>query len=281
MNDGLGAVEADIRTAVEMAGLHARGLSLISPLGVGKGMRYAYRVETADGRVIKARHFESPGESRRVFELRRGIDDAFAAVFGCFGTVLLEEWIAGEMLDPHDTEGWAQTAGAIVGRLHARPLPSQISPDEGTRRWNESAAGDIEVLRHAKVLPEATCDALQIAVRCHDPGRARIALIHKDFCAENMLVDAAGRLRIIDTERITFEPVGFELGWTWHRWPMLPPAWERFVDGYGSTAPAAPEAEEYWRLICGLTLSRVFLQRVPARRDAQIARLLHCLHNAA
>ena len=33
-----------------------------------------------------------------------------------------------------------------------------------------------------------------------DPGSAPAALIHRDFCAENMLIDREGRLRVIDND---------------------------------------------------------------------------------
>ena len=44
-----------------------------------------------------------------------------------------------------------------------------------------------------------------------------------------------------------------------------------------SAAPPAPDASHYWRIVTGLTLARVFFQRMPARLDAQLARLLDLL----
>jgi aminoglycoside phosphotransferase (APT) family kinase protein len=88
-----------------------------------------------------------------------------------------------------------------------------------------------------------------------------------------MLIDAAGRLRIIDTERIAIGPAGFDLGWTWHRWNMPPRAWERFLAGYRAGGGVEPEAARYWRIVTGLTLARVFWQHIPSRLEAQIVKL--------
>lgn len=275
------ALEAAVRAALARAGWGPRRLALVSPLGERKGMRYAYRVETDDGRTVKARHFGSAAEARRVEALRLGLDDAFAPVLGRVGAVLIEAWLDGVMLAAAEADAWTGAAGAVLGRLHARRLAPAVATQDDTRRWNEAAAVDVALLQEAEVLSGTTSDVVRAALRRHDPGRARLALIHKDFCAENMLIDTQRRLRIIDTEQLAVEPIGFDLAWTWHRWPMSPQAWAQFMAGYRSAMPAVPEAGEYWRIVTGLTLARVFFQRMPARLPAQLASLLRCVAMAA
>jgi Ser/Thr protein kinase RdoA (MazF antagonist) len=272
----LAELETEIRDALERNGLRPGHLSLVSPLGERKGMRYAYRVQTDDGRVVKARHFGTADEARRVYELRRRLEAAFAPVLAVSGAVLIETWVDGEMLGA-DAEAWAQTAGALLGRLHAAPLGADISTQCGTMRWSEAAAADLDLLRGAGVIDSAENESFRAAIALRDPGRARVALIHKDFCAENMLIDNHGALRIIDTEQLAIDPIGFDLAWTWHRWPMPPESWSQFLSGYRSTAPWKPQAQEYWRIVTGLTLARVFFQRMPARLDVQLGRLRRCL----
>jgi Ser/Thr protein kinase RdoA (MazF antagonist) len=268
-----------VRDALARAGWRPRRLELISPLGVGKGVRYAYRVETDDGRTVKARQFGSDAEAERVETLRRGIDDAFAPVLGRIGPVLIEAWLDGTMLAGADAEAWTQTAGAVLGRLHAHRAGADAVT--GTASWTAAASADLALLQQVGALSATDADRVRAALDQGDPRRARVGLIHKDFCAENMLIDARRRLRIIDTELITVDPLAFDLGWTWHRWPMSPRGWERFTAGYRSTAPAEPEAEAYWRIATGLTLARVFLQRMPARLDAQLASLSRCVAAAS
>jgi len=281
MASDLSQVEAEIRGVLQRRGSRPRRLSLVSPLGERKGMRYAYRVDTDDHRILKARHFGTADEARRVYELRRGLDGAFAPALECCGAVLIEAWVEGEMLGMSEAEAWAQPAGVLLGRLHARPLAPGVSSACDTARWSEASSADLDLLEHAGVMSAARGESLAAAVRRGDPGRARVALIHKDFCAENMLVDSAGALHIIDTEQLAIEPVDFDLAWTWHRWPMSPAAWARFMVGYRSAAPLKPAAQAYWRIVTGLTLARVFLQRMPDRLDAQLDRLIRCLADAA
>lgn len=281
MTTDLTALETEVRDAVALGGWRASHLALVSPLGEHKGMRYAYRVDTDDGRIVKARHFGSADEARRVHELRFGLEDAFAPVLGRVGAVLIEAWIEGAMLGAGEAESWTRTAGALLGRLHARRLGPDVVAEEDTARWNEAAAADLALLREAEALPATACETIRAALQRHDPARARVAVIHRDFCAENMLIDTRGRLRIIDTELIAVGPIGVDVAWTWHRWPTSPQSWQRFIAGYRSAAPAEPEVLEYWRIVTGLTLARVFSQRMPARLDAQVASLLRCVTSAA
>lgn len=274
-------LEAALREALARSGWRPRRVQLISPLGARKGVRYAYRVETDDGRTVKARQFGSAAEAERVQMLRVGIDDAFAPVLARLGAVLIEAWLDGAMLAPTAADAWAYTAGAILGRLHAQPPAPDTAIDTPTAAWTAGALADLALLQDAGALPPPTAEAVHAAMRRHDPTRARVALIHKDFCAENMLIDGAARLRIIDTELITVEPIGWDLAWSWHRWPMRADAWADFMAGYASTAPPAAAAPAYWRIVTGLTLARVFLQRMPARLDGQIASLLRCVTEAA
>lgn len=280
MTADLTALETDVRAAVARRGLRVRRLTLVSPLGARKGARYAYRVDTHDGRSVKARHFGSVDDARRVHELRRGLETAFAPVLERCGAVLIEAWIEGDMLDAAGAEAAARRAGALLGRLHARALPPGTPTHVATAHWSDSAGADIDLLHESRALSAAGRECLAAALRRHDPGRARTALVHKDFCAENMLVDVRGRLRIIDTELIALDPAGFDLAWTWHRWPLSAPGWARFMAGYRSAAPAVPAAPAYWRIVTGLVLARVFHQRMPARLDAQLARLRRCVEDA-
>lgn len=282
MMTDLRTVETEVRDAVARFGREVCEIVLVSPLGERKGIRYAFRIDDHHGRTLKARHFGSEAEARRVYDLRLDLDDAFAPVLGRVGAVLLETWIEGAMLVPGETDAWVSaTAGGILRRLHARPLPAGFPERQRTARWTEAAVADLELLQQARVLTAADGDAVGDALRRHDPGSARVGLIHKDFCGENMLVDRSGRLRIIDTEQLAVEPVAFDLAWTWHRWPLSAMSWAAFMEAYRGSAGPSPEAQDYWRLITGLTLARVFLQRMPERLDGQVARLNQCVAETA
>ncbi len=277
MTTDLPGAEMEIRDALERSGHQPLRLVLISPLGERKGMRFAFRVETHDGQTLKARHCGDANEAQRIEELRRGLEDSFAPVLERIGAVLLEEWVEGEMLDVLAAEEWVPLAGALLGRLHARPLPTGVAAEVGTARRNETAEIDLDTLQAASALTAGECRAVRDALRAADPVRSRVVLNHKDFCVENMLIDGSGQLRIIDTEQLAFDSGGFDLGWTWHRWPMSAASWARFVAAYRSSSPWQPFAQHYWRIVTGLILARVFMQRMPKRLDAQLARLRQCV----
>jgi Ser/Thr protein kinase RdoA (MazF antagonist) len=266
-------VSRDVEDALERHGLRRRRVELVSPLRERKGIRFAYRVDTAEGRTIKARHFGSSGDARRHFELRAGLEAAFAPALANYGSVVLEEWVEGVPLAELDTDARAEEAGALLGSLHARPIGPRVPPDVSTRRWAEGAESDLATLTSARALGPDEAARLRAEVRRRDPRSARAALIHLDFCAENMLIDPHGKLRIIDNELLGINPAGLDLGRTFHRWPMPEAAWHRFLRGYRSSAPREPEAIGFWKISAALTGTRVFLQRMPERVDASVALL--------
>ena len=266
-------VPRDIREALERHGLRPRRIELVSPLRERKGMRLAYRVDADDRHRVKVRHFETQEGARRHFELRADLEAAFTRVLASYGSVLIEEWVEGVPLTEPDSDSRAEEAGALLGRLHARPmgpdLPSMIS----TRKWSEGAESDLAILTSAGALAPEEAARLRAELCRRDPQLARAALIHLDFCAENMLIDTHGKLRVIDNELIAINPVGLDLGRTFHRWPMTDATWRRFLRGYRAAAPGEPQATGFWKIAAALTGTRVFLQRMPQRVEASVALL--------
>jgi aminoglycoside phosphotransferase (APT) family kinase protein len=266
-------VRDDIARALERHDMTPREVVLVSPLGERKGVRLAYRVDLADGRRVKARHFGSEEAACRVFELHTGREVAFARPLLRSGAVVVEEWIEGRSLGDAEAEGWAEEAGGLLGRLHRSPLPVGAPAEARTGPWRDAAESDLALLAQSGGLAEPDVGSLRAALEARDPGAARVVLVHKDFCAENMLIDGHGRLRIIDNEQLDVAPAGFDLGRTFHRWPMEKATWARFLRAYRACAHAAPEATGFWKIVASLETTRVFLQRLPARLDASLARL--------
>ena len=266
-------VRREIDRALAQHGLRPRRVVLISPLKERKGIRFAYRVELEDGRRVKARHFGSEEGARRLFELSAGLGESFARPLAQYGPVLVEEWVEGGPLSGLEAEAWAEDAGILLGRLHTTPLGARVPPTSSTRRWREAAESDLTLISLAGKLAAGEVASLQSEIARRDPEVARVVLIHKDFCAENMLIDLHGRLRVIDNEQLEIAPAALDLGRTFHRWPMSHGTWTRFLRGYRSSAPREPEAIAFWKIVASLETTRVFLQRLPARLDASLALL--------
>jgi aminoglycoside phosphotransferase (APT) family kinase protein len=263
----------EVEQALAQHGIAARTVDLVSPLGARKGRRWAYRIEAHDGRVVKARQFENEEEARRVFEIRAGLEDAFAPVIARHRAILVEEWIDGVPLAEGEWAARAEEAGALLGRLHARPLALNTPAAFDTVRWRDGVESDLDLLAGAGKLGADEIAQLREEIGRRDPATARAAVVHLDFCADNMLIDPRGRLRVIDNEMMGVGPPGFDLGRTFNLWPMADSARTAFRSGYDSSAPQQPQAMGFWRIVACALGARIFLERDPARRTASLAQL--------
>ena len=258
------AITREIEEAFDREGLRPRRSVLISRPEERKRMRCAYRVELEDGRTIKARQLESIEAASRLFELRVGLEEAFAPAMAQHGRVLLEAWIEGVPLTELDAEARAEEAGALLGRLHSIEVaarPQTVS----TLQWRERTKEDLESLVEAGKLGLREVARLDAELDRWDPETARLACVHRDFCAENMLIDPRGRLRIIDNEWFTIDPAGLDLGRTFTRWPMSQGAWGRFRRAYRSTARVDRGTLPFWKIVSSLWSARFRLKQAPER----------------
>jgi hypothetical protein len=263
----------EIEAALERFGITPRRVALISPLKERKGSRLSYRVDADDGRTIKARQLDTSDGARRLLALRAGLEEAFAPALAQYGCVLIEEWIEGLPLTELDAEARAEEGGVLLSRLHARALDPGAPSTFSTGKWSERAMSDLEILAGAGKLDAGEATALRAEIQRRAPEAARAVVVHLDFCAENMLIDARGQLRVIDNELLAIRPAGLDLGRTFDRWPMSDGAWGRFLRGYRSVAAAEPEAIGFWKIVAALTGARVRFERSPARLVATLALL--------
>jgi len=255
----------DVRTAVERAGLRAREVGLLSPPDPRKRNRSAWRVDLEDGGTVKARRLESAAAARELRALREGVDPAFVAVVGCHEAVLLEEWVDGQPLSDDAARARAGEAGALLGRLHAAPHPAVA-----TGRWRTQAERDLDSLDAARVLDAREVASLRCRLAAQDPGASRGALVHRDFCAENMLVDPRGRLRVIDNEWFAIDAAGLDLARTLYRWPMDDGPRGAFLAAYRDAAGSDAGPLGFWELVAVLWSARARLDQPADRRGVPI-----------
>jgi aminoglycoside phosphotransferase (APT) family kinase protein len=259
----MSTIPQEIATALGEHGMRRRAIEVLSPPEPRKRGRSVYRVELEDGRTVKARLLESADAARRLFDLRARIDDAFTPALGHHGCVLLEAWAEGRPLTGADAGRRAAEAGALLARLHATPLADGAAIDAEAPRAR--AARDLETLAAAGALAPADAVRLAATLRRLDPGASPAALIHRDFCAENMLIDPDGRLRVIDNEWLAVGPPGFDLARTRTRWPMASDVWRRFLRAYRAAARRDPGPLELWTIAAVLMTARVRLHGDPGR----------------
>ncbi len=269
------AVEEAIAAALDEYGVGPRTLVPISPIHGLKHDRYTLLVETGDGARIKARSLDDAAEAESLCELRHELGPAFAPVLHRRGAVLIEEWIEGATAGPEEAAGRAAEAGSVLGKLHARPLGEDEPEEQRTTRYTERAHAELERLASDERLTPDTAEALLAEVETLDPGAFRPALIHRDFCAENFVIDDGGRLVVIDNEWFEIGAPGFDLARTYHRWPMPAPAWERFRRAHREAAGEV-EALRFWMVSTALFGAGVY-QRLSDPRVDPLLELLGAL----
>jgi hypothetical protein len=248
----------EIAAALDHAGVRAHGAVAITTLTSPRHRRAVYRIELVSGETIKARRLEDEATACALHDLRRRVPAAFVPVLARHGCVLLEPWIAGEELrDRSPSASILAVAGALLAALHAVTTAVGRSAREPatTAPWRARSERAFVELGRRGVLAAGTCERLHEILARLDPGTAAVGLVHTDFCGENMVVDGAGRLHVIDNERLSVDALGYDLGRTWSRWNLTDAQWARFAAAYaaGGGPPEAFAALDFWRLVATAT----------------------------
>ena len=264
------ALDVPVRRIVALTRLRAPGVEHAS-----------FRLELADGRVLKGRRLLSAEHAARVTAILEVMDRRhFPHVIAHLGEALLEEWRPGELLD-HTTLGPARMrqCGAILGAVH-RAAPPAVEVDERARpearleavRWQSRR------LVQAGALSAASRRRLIALLEARLPADPAIGVIHRDFCAENLVWDASGQPHVVDNETMQVGALDFDLARTWYRWPMTDAQATAFLDGY--RAHRSPEAFltsfVFWALATLVDVSRYHL-RVGTDRAQGALDLLHAI----
>jgi aminoglycoside phosphotransferase (APT) family kinase protein len=161
--------------------------------------------------------------------------EGFPRVLGRRGDALLLEWIPGKSLAslaeiPPDV---LRRCGERLGALHRlRVAPELGVPVLGVDDLRERLAQHAAALERAGALaPRLARRAVDLA-REHAPAQATVGLVHRDFCAENIVLDGFAAPVCIDNASLALGPHDFDLGRTWARWPMARAGRAHFAEGY-------------------------------------------------
>jgi thiamine kinase-like enzyme len=229
-------------------------------------------VDLVGGGVVKARRLESQAAGEALVALRAGLEDAFVPVLACHDGVLLEAWVEGHVLAGAAAGRRANEVAALLARLHAHPRP-EAPAYVATSVWQAKARGHLERLGSAGALAPAAVRTLHEELLRSDPGRAVAALVHRDLCPENIVVDAAGRLNVVDNEWFDVDAAGLDLGRTLVRWPLGGAAQEDFLRAYHEAAHVDPGPLGFWALVAALWSARTRLGQSTARQQGPLALL--------
>ena len=133
-------------------------------------------------------------------------------------------------------------------------------------------------LVRAGALSSASRKRLIALLEAHLPADSPIGVIHRDFCAENLVWDASGQPHVVDNETMQIGALDFDLARTWYRWPMTDAQATAFLDGYSShRSPESFLASfVFWTLVMLVDVSRYHL-RVGTDRAQGAVDLLHAI----
>lgn len=272
------SLDPAVAAALDHAGLRVVSFHRISSIRAPETGRTVYRIDLESGTPLKARRLPDEETACRLFEIRRDLPDAFAPVLDQYGPVVLEEWIEGEVLGERlPSAAHLIEAGALLADLHARPdvAGRPVHEMRGTAAWIDDAGECLRQIVAAGAFDRQEARLLHQAVRRLDPRRATYGLVHLDFCGENMVIDRAGRLRVIDNERLGVGALGFDWARTWYRWALSSEAWERFRAAYVARTPLAEPIDTlgFWGIVAVAKSAALRLRLDPGRAHVPLQRL--------
>ena len=274
----------DIVRALDAYGLCPQQIEpLPTPVGAQR-QRASFRVETEDGRRLKARRMDNAQAAARQHALRQELPAAFAPVLFRHDAVLLEKWIDGRSL--HDgvvEEDHIRQLAVLMRSLHmtgsaaGQALPFQA--DIGELR--SITASCLDFLEAGRVLEPAIIARLRTIAAISAPALATHRLIHTDLCGENLVVDAAGRVSAIDNEHFRFGPAGMDLARLWYRSGWYGegadgPSWRLFCHHYGADADVQDDARHrpFWRLAATVLSARLRVGTAAATDPLRCLRII-------
>ncbi|MEO6027231.1 MAG: aminoglycoside phosphotransferase family protein [Candidatus Binatia bacterium] len=247
-------LDDDIASALRVFGATARTVRPVTGTPSVRSDRAAFRVGLTDGRVVKARRHSRVAVARRYVGLARLLRTLpLPPILARQGRVTIETWIDGTPLDERArTTGRMWGAGAILGAIHRTDGSAHGAgaADASTRPFVADLLGRLHDLTDRGALTAAQGRALGLALASRRPGRARTGLTHNDFCDENLVEDAEGRLHVVDNGGLRAGFLDFDLARAWYRWPMSDAAWHSFLAGYGRwrRVPVRAEVVRFWRI---------------------------------
>jgi hypothetical protein len=227
--------------------------------------RATFRIRLADGRLVKARRFRRTAKAERFARIVHALshEQVPPPLLVC-GRVAIETWVEGTPVSalPPTRERLVQAAD-LLGRIHAPP---------GVRMRERSTSGLVASTRHRLAnlggrgtLTRAEISALLCAMQVA-PTTAEVGITHNDFCAENLVEDAGGRLVLVDNEGLRRGFLDYDLARTWYRWPMSEPDWQGFTERYRAWRSPS-DAHLFWRIAAVVKSAHLRT----ARRTADVA----------
>jgi hypothetical protein len=243
----------DVLAALARLEVQAVDAVSITGLPATRNTRATYRIGLSDGRVVKARRLQRTARAARFARIVQGLShECIPPPLVVMGRVSVEAWVEGTPVSalPPSAERLAQAAD-LLGSLHARrAADGRPGTLWSTRLFRASTERRLAGLEARGLLAPGEVAAALTAVGRLAPEVAEVGLTHNDFCAENLVAEAGGRLVAVDNEGLRRGFLDYDLARTWYRWPMPEPDWRAFSTRYASWRlhPIDVQPLHFWRI---------------------------------
>lgn len=197
--------------------------------------RAAFYLEFADGARLKGRRLQSPEQAEVVDRIRRRIGEGFSRILQRRGDALLLEWVEGPTLTSLEPipPKLLRRCGGMLGALHQLPCDrSEGDPVPSPGDFLDKLELNASLLCGAHRLDTRLARRARDAAAAACPAEMALGIIHKDFCAANLVLGPGAVPICIDNAKLTFGPLDLDLARTWYRWPMIRRDLAHFADGY-------------------------------------------------
>lgn len=209
-----------------------------------------WRVQLPGGAEAKVRLLRTSEQVERFLAFRRalGAQPGLTDVLHVHGRALLEEWVPGPTLaETKPTDAQLAGAARLLATLHRAPRPANVTPTWSAETELPSLMHALRYLAEAGALSDGERGALAAMLAPLEGASRTMALVHGDFCGENLVSHATRGVVSIDHEWLDVGPAEFDLGRTLQRWPLSPAARQRFVACYaGAGGPAVLDDVPLW-----------------------------------
>ena len=244
----------DLWGLIDALGVPVVEVRQVTTIPASDGLRGSFHVTLADGQTLKARRLRTPGDVERVTRLSSLLDPHFfPPIVAHRGCGLLTRWIPGVSMRSDD---WTVTDLRTCGRLHAAmhrlPVPRdgaelRRSPIRSEQRLEQL----LDDLVERRALGPGQAYAVHDLASLTAPPTESTAVCHRDFCGDNMIMSANGRVCVVDNETIAIDSPEYDLARTWYRWTMTPNQQRAYADGYGAHEHLARFAAHFlhWALV--------------------------------
>jgi hypothetical protein len=229
--------------------------------------RASFRLTLADGQILKGRRVKTEGDVARIARLSSLLDERyFPPVLAHRGCALLTRWIPGRHVVPGRwTSTQLRTCGRVQASIHRIPLSSDIAPLRRLVDWDRRLDQLLGELVACEALDSGQAREVYRLAALSAPATASLGVCHTDFCGDNVIIAAGGRVCVVDNESIRVESYEYDLARTWYRWPMTPTQQRAYAEGYGAHDHVAGFAAHFlhWALRA-VTDSAAYRMRVHA-----------------